>query len=128
MSEIKPITTDEAPPAIGPYSQAVARDGVLYCSGQLPIDPADGELRHGSPAEEAARCLANLEAVCQAAGTSMNRALMVTIFTTDIAEFASINEAYEGFFDGPDYPARAAVGIAQLPKGAVVEITAQVAL
>lgn len=128
MSEIDPISTDEAPEAIGPYSQAVARGGVLYCSGQLPLDPAGGELEPASPAEQASRCLANLDAVCRAAGTSLQRALMVTIFTTNLEDFASINEAYADFFDGPDYPARAAVGVAALPKGARVEITAQVAL
>jgi 2-iminobutanoate/2-iminopropanoate deaminase len=128
MSETEPISTDQAPEAVGPYSQAVAHNGILYCSGQLPLNPASGELLDAPVDQQAGLCLQNLDAVCRAAGTSLQRALMVTIFTTELAEFAAINEAYESFFDGPDYPARAAVGAAALPKGAKVEIAAQVAI
>jgi 2-iminobutanoate/2-iminopropanoate deaminase len=127
MGRIEAISTEQAPEAIGPYSQGVLSGGILHCSGSLPIDPASGELEQGPPAAQLSRCLSNLDAVCRAAGTSLDRALMVTIFTTRLEEFGAINEAYAGFFAGPDYPARAAVGVAALPKGAEVEVTAQVA-
>lgn len=126
MEERTPIGTDDAPEAIGPYSQAVAHDGVLYCSGQLPLDAA-GELRGESAAEQAEQCLHNLAAVADAAGTDLARALRLTVYTTRLEEFASINEAYARAF-GADPPARAAVGVAELPKGALVEIDAIVAL
>jgi 2-iminobutanoate/2-iminopropanoate deaminase len=117
------IDAPAAPPAIGPYSHAVRVGGLLFCSGQIPLDPATGELVGDTPAEQAHRCLENLQAVCAAAGTSLRRAVRLTIYTTDLAAFAAINEVYGTFFaDRP--PARAAVGVAQLPKGAYVEIDA----
>jgi len=115
-----------APPAIGPYSHAVASGGLLFCSGQLPLDPANGEIS-GSPAEQGSRCLANLATVCESAGTSLDAAVRLTIYTTQLGDFDAINAAYAGFF-GDDPPARAAVGVAALPKGALVEIDAVVAL
>lgn len=121
-----PISTDQAPEAIGPYSQAIEHEGVLYCSGQIPLDPA-GELVGETPAEQATQCLRNLGAVAEAAGTSLRDALRLTIYTTRLEEFAAINEAYaEHFGEAP--PARAAVGVAALPKGALVEIDAIIAL
>jgi 2-iminobutanoate/2-iminopropanoate deaminase len=121
------IDAPAAPPAIGPYSHAVRVGGLLFCSGQIPLDPATGELVGDTPAEQAHRCLENLQAVCAAAGTSLRRAVRLTIYTTDLDAFAAINEVYGTFFaDRP--PARAAVGVAQLPKGAYVEIDAIVAL
>jgi 2-iminobutanoate/2-iminopropanoate deaminase len=122
-----PIQTDRAPEAIGPYSQAIAHDGVLYCSGQIPLDPASGEPVGGSVAEEATQCLRNLAAVCEAAGTDLSHALRLTIYTTELGQFAEINEAYAEFF-ADDPPARAAVGVAALPKGVRVEIDAIVAV
>jgi 2-iminobutanoate/2-iminopropanoate deaminase len=120
------ISTDAAPAAIGPYSQAVRHGDVLYCSGQIPLDPS-GEPVGGSVAEEARQCLRNLAAVCEAAGTELSRALRLTVYTTELGQFAEINEAYASFFaDAP--PARAAVGVAALPKGVRVEIDAIVAL
>jgi 2-iminobutanoate/2-iminopropanoate deaminase len=121
------IATGGAPGALGPYSQAIASRDVLYCSGQVPIDPETGELVGETPAEQAAQCLRNLGAVAEAAGTSLERALRLTVYTTRLEEFAAINEAYAEFFAG-DPPARAAVGVAALPKGAMVEIDAVVAL
>jgi 2-iminobutanoate/2-iminopropanoate deaminase len=121
------IATDRAPGAIGPYSQAIASRDVLYCSGQVPIDPETGELVGETPAEQAAQCLRNLRAVAEAAGTSLEHALRLTVYTTRLEEFGAINEAYAEFFAG-DPPARAAVGVAALPKGALVEIDAVVAL
>jgi 2-iminobutanoate/2-iminopropanoate deaminase len=128
MSENEPISTGQAPEAVGPYSQAVAHNGILYCSGQLPLDPASGELLDAPVDQQAGLCLQNLDAVCRAAGTSLERALMVTIFTTELEQFAAINEAYAAFFSAPDFPARAVVGAAALPKGARIEIAAQVAI
>jgi 2-iminobutanoate/2-iminopropanoate deaminase len=116
-----------APAAIGPYSHAVRAGGLLFCSGQIPLDPASGELVGETPAEQARRCLENLSAVCEAAGTALERAVRVTVYMTDLAAFIEVNEVYGSFF-AQEPPARAAVGVAQLPKGAQVEIDAIVAL
>jgi 2-iminobutanoate/2-iminopropanoate deaminase len=121
------VEAAEAPPAIGPYSHAVRADGLLFCSGQIPLDPASGELVGGGAAEQASQCLRNLGAVCDAAGTSLARAVRLTIYTTELDEFGAINAAYADFF-GDSPPARAAIGVAALPKGALVEIDAVVAV
>ena len=123
MSIREPVQTPEAPAAIGPYSQAVVYGDVIFCSGQIPLDAATGELRSGTLGEETTLCLENLEAVCQAAGTTLARSLRLTIYTTQLDAFAEINDAYAVFFPD-DPPARAAVGVAALPKGARVEIDA----
>ena len=121
------ISAPGAPAAIGPYSHAVAAAGLLFCSGQIPLDPVSGELVGETPAAQARRCLENLDAVCAAAGTTLQRAVRLTIYMTDLAAFAEVNEVYASFFvDDP--PARVTVGVAQLPKGAQVEIDAIVAL
>jgi 2-iminobutanoate/2-iminopropanoate deaminase len=121
------IATDEAPAAIGPYSQGVRQGTLLFCSGQIPLDPATGEFVSESLAEQTTQCLRNLQAVCHAGGTTLDRALRLTIYTTQLEGFAEINDAYAAFF--PDEPpARAAVGVAALPKGARVEIDAIVAV
>jgi len=116
-----------APAAIGPYSHAVAAAGLLFCSGQIPLDPSSGELVGETPAAQARRCLENLRAVCEAAGASLAQAVRLTIYMTDLAAFGEVNEVYASFF-GDDPPARVTVGVAQLPKGAQVEIDAVVAL
>jgi len=121
------VQADGAPAAIGPYSHAVSAAGLLFCSGQIPLDPLTGELVGETPAEQARRCLENLSAVCDAAGTALQRALRLTIYMTDLAAFAEVNEVYGGFFDD-EPPARVTVGVVQLPKGAQVEIDAVVAL
>ncbi len=126
-SERSVVQTPGAPEAIGPYSQAVRHGDLLICSGQVPLDPESGEIVGGTPAEQATRCLKNLEAVCEAGGTSLERALRLTVYTTDLGEFGSINEAYAAFF-GEAPPARAAVEVAALPKGALVEIDAIVGM
>ena len=126
-SERSTVDAPGAPEAIGPYSHAVAAGGLLFCSGQVPLDPESGELTGETAAEQAKRCLLNLQAVCEAAGTSLERALRLTIYTTELGEFPAINDAYAEFFP-TDPPARAAVGVAALPKGASVEIDAIVAL
>ena len=122
------VKTDAAPAAVGPYSQAVVVDApLLFCSGQLPLDPATGELVDGGAREQTTRCLENLQAVCKEAGTSLSNAVRVGVFCTDLAgDWADVNAAYERFFEGGDPPARAAVGVAALPKGARVEIEAVV--
>jgi len=121
------IETDQAPAPIGPYSQAVEADGVLYCSGQVPLDPATGELVDGGIAEQARRCLENLDAVCRAAGARLEDAARIGIYVTDMALFAELNEVYASFFSEP-FPVRTTVGVASLPKGALVEMDATVQL
>jgi 2-iminobutanoate/2-iminopropanoate deaminase len=116
-----------APAAIGPYSHAVLAAGLLFCSGQIPLDPDGGKLVGKTPAEQARRCLENLDAVCAAAGATLQDAVRITIYMTDLAAFGEVNEVYASFF-ADDPPARVTVGVAQLPKGAQVEIDAVVAL
>jgi|SRR5215211_5837429 len=123
----RPIETDQAPAPIGPYSQAVVAGGVLYCSGQVPLDPASGELVDGGISEQARRCLESLDAVCRAAGTRLSEAARIGIYLTDMAQFAELNEVYASFFSEP-FPVRTTVGVASLPKGALVEMDATVPL
>ena len=121
------ISTEHAPAAIGPYSQAVRHGDLLFCSGQIPLDPVSGELVKLDAAGQARQCLENLQAVCRAAGTSLENALRVTVYLTDINDFARVNEVYEEFFTA-EPPARVAVGVAALPRGAEVEIDAVVGI
>jgi 2-iminobutanoate/2-iminopropanoate deaminase len=121
------ITTEGAPAPIGPYSQAVVADGVLYCSGQVPLDPSSGEIVDGGVAEQARRCLESLDAVCQAAATRLSEAARIGIYLTDMGLFAELNEVYASFFSEP-FPVRTTVGVAALPKGALVEMDATVPL
>jgi 2-iminobutanoate/2-iminopropanoate deaminase len=116
-----------APVAIGPYSHAVRAGSLLFCSGQIPLDAATGELVGSSAAEQARQCLQNLTAVCEAAGASLGDALRLTVYMTDLSAFAEVGEVYASFF-GQSPPARVAVGAAALPRGAQVEIDAIVAL
>jgi 2-iminobutanoate/2-iminopropanoate deaminase len=125
--ERETVNAPAAPAAIGPYVHAVRAGALLFCSGQIPLDPATGELVGATAGEQARRCLENLSAVCDAAGTSLQRALRMTIYMTDLAAFAEVNEVYGSFF-ADDPPARVTVGVAQLPKGAYVEIDAIVSL
>lgn len=123
-----PVSTDDAPAAIGPYSQGIRTGSLLFCSGQIPLDPTTGEIVKTDVEGQARRCLENLVAVCEAAGTSLDQAVRCTVYLTDIGDFARVNEVYAQFFEGDDPPARVAVGVAALPKGADVEIDAIVAL
>ncbi len=120
------INTPDAPSAIGPYSQAVRSGELLWCSGSLGIDPASGELREGVKAQTE-QAMRNLDAVCREAGSGLSKALRCTIYLTDLADFATVNEVYGSWFEEP-YPARACVQVAGLPKGGLVEIDAVVAL
>ncbi|TYL51715.1 RidA family protein [Nocardioides sp. BGMRC 2183] len=122
-----PISAHDAPAAIGPYVHAVRHGDLLFCSGSLPLDPATGELRNDSLAQEAEASLQNLQAVCAAAGTDLTNALRMTVYTTDLGGFAEINEAYAAFF-ASWAPARTTIGVAALPRDARVEIDAIVAL
>jgi 2-iminobutanoate/2-iminopropanoate deaminase len=122
------IDAEGAPAAVGPYSHAVRTGELLFCSGQIPLDPSTGEIVGSTAAEQARRCLENLEAVCAAAGTSLSRALRLTVYMTDLAQFAPVNEVYGSFFSDGEPPARVAIGVVALPKGAQVEIDAIVAL
>ena len=119
------VNSPDAPTAIGPYSQAVSHDGVLWCSGQLGIDPATGQLAVGGAAAEAEQALRNLDAVCREAGTALNRAVRCTVYLTDLEHFAAVNAVYATWFEEP-FPARACVQVAALPRGAGVEIDAVV--
>ena len=117
------VEASGAPAAIGPYSHAVRAGGLLFCSGQIPLDPASGELVGTTPAEQAERCLENLRAICEAAGTTLEHAARVTVYMTDLSAFAEVNEVCARFF--PEQPpARVTIGVAALPRGAQVEIDA----
>jgi 2-iminobutanoate/2-iminopropanoate deaminase len=123
----EPVTAPGAPAAVGPYVHAVRAGGLLFCSGQVPLDPETGELVAGPIGEQAARCLRNLQAVCEAAGAGLADAVRITVYLTDMGDFAAVNEAYGAFFPD-DPPARVAIGVAALPLGAAVEMDAVVAL
>jgi 2-iminobutanoate/2-iminopropanoate deaminase len=121
------LNAADAPAAIGPYSHGVITGGLLYCSGQTPLDPATGELVGETAGAQARRCLENLEIVCAAAATALEQAVRMTIYMTDLSAFAEVNTVYAEFFtDEP--PARVTIGVAALPKGASVEIDAIVAV
>lgn len=115
------IQTDQAPAAIGPYSQAIRVGGTVYLSGQIPLDPASGELVGGDFEAQARRVFENLRAVCRATGGDFTDLVKLQIYLVDLGQFARINELMEEYFDEP-YPARAALGVASLPKGAQVEM------
>ncbi|HEX3318177.1 MAG TPA: Rid family detoxifying hydrolase [Solirubrobacteraceae bacterium] len=121
------VTAMGAPAAVGPYSQAVRSGGFLFCSGQIPLDPDSGTLVGDSAAEQARQCLQNLATVCAAAGAALADAVRTTVYMTDIAAFGEVNEVYEVYFEA-EPPARVAIGVAGLPKGASVEIDAIVAM
>lgn len=119
------VETGSAPEPIGPYSQALVAGGVLYCSGQVPLDPETGELVEGGIAEQARRCLQSLAAVCEAAEARLEDAARITIYLTEMEAFPAVNEVYAQFFSEP-FPVRSTVGVAALPKGAMVEMDATV--
>ncbi len=123
MSTKTPVQTDRAPQAIGPYSQAVRAGDAVYLSGQIPLDPDTMELVEGDAATQIRRVLDNLHAVAEAAGASFDDVVRLTVYLTDLAHFPLVNELMAEYFREP-YPARAAVGVAALPKGAGVEMDA----
>ena len=115
------ISTVNAPKAVGPYSQAVAVGDVLYCSGQIPLDPVTGEMVVGGVREQTERVLANLRAVLEASSMRVSDVVKATVFMTDLGRFSEMNEVYAAFFLEP-FPARSTVQVAALPRGAQVEI------
>lgn len=123
----KAIQTDSAPAAIGTYSQAIAAGNLVFLSGQIPLDPGSMELVGGDFEARARRVFDNLRAVATAAGGNLNQVVKLTIFLTDLDNFATVNRVMEDYFDRP-FPARAAIGVASLPKGADVEADAILAL
>ncbi len=121
------VNAPDAPAAVGPYVHAVRAGGLLFCSGQIGLDPKTGELIGPDSADQTGRCLENLAAVCNAAGATLGDAVRITIYLTDIASFEGVNEVYESFFESSP-PARVTIGVDALPLGAKVEIDAVVAL
>jgi reactive intermediate/imine deaminase len=116
-----PIHSGSAPRAIGPYSQAVRAGDALYLSGQIPLDPATGEIVQGDIATQATRVFENLEAVLAAAGATFDDVVRVGIYMTDLGNFGAVNEVMQKYFREP-YPARSTIGVAALPKGVAVEV------
>jgi len=119
----KQVQTDKAPKAIGPYSQGIVANGFVFCSGQIPIDPATGELNTGSIEDQTRQVLKNVSAVLEAAGSSLDDAVKTTVFLQDMNDFAKMNAVYAEFFKAPN-PARAAFQVARLPRDVKVEIEA----
>ena len=119
----KIIHTDQAPAAIGPYSQAIRVGNTVYLSGQTPLDPTTGEMVEGDISAQSRRVFDNLHAVCVAAGGSFADVVRVGIYLTDLANFAAVNAVMKEYFHEP-YPARSTIGVRELPRGAAVEIDA----
>jgi 2-iminobutanoate/2-iminopropanoate deaminase len=117
------VSTGDAPKAIGPYSQGIIAGGLIFTAGQIAIDPASGEVVPGGAAEQTARVMQNLTAILRAAGSGLDRVVKTTVFLTDMADFAAMNEVYGKAF-GNHRPARSTVAVANLPKGVKVEIEA----
>ena len=123
MPEREVVKTDSAPSAIGPYSQGIRAAGLLFVSGQIPLDPATGEMVSGDIAAQVRRVLENLKGILQAGGSGLDRVLRITVYLSDLGEFPQMNEVYREYFaDRP--PARSTIGVAALPRGARVEIDA----
>lgn len=118
-----PIHSDRAPAAVGPYSQAIRAGNLLFCAGQIPLDPGTGERVEGDVRVQTRQVLDNLQAVLEAAGASLSQVVKTTVFLVDLADFAAMNEIYAGRFRTP-FPARSTIQVAALPKGARVEIEA----
>lgn len=118
---MKALTTEKAPAAIGPYSQAIEANGFVYASGQLPIDPATGAFPEGRVKEQTRQSILNAQAILRSAGLELSNVVKTTVLLSDIADFAAMNEVYAEFFGEP-YPARSAFAVRALPKGALVEI------
>ena len=120
---MKSIATQNAPAAIGPYSQAIEANGTVYVSGQLDIDPSTGNFAEGGAVAQARQSLTNISNILKEAGMSMKNVVKVTVLLADINDFAAVNEIYKDFFEAP-FPARSAFAVAALPKGGKIEIEA----
>lgn len=117
----KVISTEKAPAAIGPYSQAIEANGFVYASGQLPINPITGQFPDGGVREQTRQSILNAQAILEEAGLSLDNVVKTTVFLADMNDFAAMNEVYASYFKAP-FPARSAVAVKTLPKGAMVEI------
>ena len=115
------IATDKAPAAIGPYSQAIEVNGIIYTSGVVPIDPATGQVVEGDIKVQATRVFESMKALLEAAGSDLDQAVKTTVFIKDMNDFAALNEVYASYFSG-DYPARSCVEVARLPKDVLLEL------
>ena len=124
---MKAISTNNAPAAIGPYSQAIEVNGFVYASGQLPIDPATGVFPEGGIKEQTAQSIKNAQMILEAAGTDLKHVVKTTVYLANMSDFAAMNEVYSQFFSEP-FPARSAVAVKDLPKGAMVEVEVLAAL
>ena len=118
---MKQISTDKAPAAIGPYSQAIAHNGMIFVSGQLPIDPATGVFPDGGVEAQTRQSLTNVKSILEQAGSGMDKVIKTTVLLADMGDFAAMNGVYAEFFSQP-FPARCAFAVKTLPKGALVEI------
>jgi reactive intermediate/imine deaminase len=121
---MKAVQTDAAPAPVGPYSQAVVHAGVVYCSGQIPLDPATGELVAGDIEAQTRQVFANLRAVLEAAGSSLDRVVRAGVYLADLSLFPRVNAVYAEYFDGDPTPARSTIQAAALPLGVAIEIDA----
>lgn len=121
------VSTKNAPGAVGPYSQAVKCDNMVYTAGQIALDPVTGQMVEGGIKEQTHQVFANLKAVLEAAGTSLENVVKTTVFIVDMDKFGEVNEVYASYFTG-DFPARSCVEVSRLPKGALVEIEVVAAL
>ncbi|MCX7973408.1 MAG: RidA family protein [Candidatus Aminicenantes bacterium] len=117
------IKTDQAPPAIGPYSQAILAQGFIFVSGQIHLNPSTGEMLAGSIKEQTKQVLENIKAILEAAGSSLNNIVKTTVFLQDMNDFSLMNEVYKSYFQ-PPYPARSTIQVARLPRDARIEIEA----
>lgn len=118
---MKQISTQNAPAAIGPYSQAIEVNGFVYASGQLPIDPATGAFPDGGVKEQTRQAILNVKAILEEAGLALSNVVKTTVYLADMGDFAAMNEVYSQFFAQP-FPARSAIAVKALPKGALVEV------
>lgn len=118
---MKALHTDKAPKAVGPYSQAIKAGGFVFCSGQLPIDPVTGSFPEGGISEQTRQSILNVQAILKEADLKLKDVVKTTVYLANMADFAAMNEVYAGFFEEP-YPARSAVAVKDLPKGALVEV------
>lgn len=118
------ISTDKAPKAIGPYSQACMTESIIYTSGQLPIDSTTGRFVEGGIKEQTRQSLRNIKAILESVGSGMDKVLKTTVFLSDMNNFASMNEVYGEFFKDGQYPARSAIEVSKLPMNALIEIEA----
>jgi reactive intermediate/imine deaminase len=119
----QPVHTDRAPAAIGPYSQAVQRGGMVFLSGQIPLDPSSGLIVEGDIEVQARRAFDNLRAVCEAAGGTLDDVARLGLYLTDLGQFAQVNQVMAEYFTAP-FPARSTIGVASLPRGAQFEVDA----